>query len=88
MRYVDLQNRYGWTALMQASCYGHSGVVVLLLQRVADVQLCNNWKASSLVLASQGGHFGVVHTLLNHGAKVWTSGGVGVGEVTIQNCWL
>lgn len=71
VRYVDLQNRYGWTALMQACCYGHSGAVVLLLQKGANVQLCNNWKASSLVLASQGGHFGVVHTLLNHGAKVF-----------------
>ena len=69
-RYVDQQNRYGWTALMQASCYGHSGAVVLLLQRAADVQLCNAWKVSSLVLASQGGHFGIVHSLINHGAKV------------------
>lgn len=69
-KYVDLQNRYGWTALMQACCYGHSGAVVFLLQRGVDVQLSNAWKVSSLVVASQGGHFGVVHTLINHGAKV------------------
>lgn len=75
--YVNLQNRYGWTALMQACCYGHSGSVVQLLQREADVQFCNAWKASSLVVASQGGHFGVVHILINHGAKVRASLGRG-----------
>ena len=72
-KYVDLQNRYGWTALMQAACYGHSGSVVLLLQRGANVHLTNDWGVSALVLASQGGHFGVVHTLINHGAKVCES---------------
>lgn len=69
-RYIDLQNRYGWTALMQAACYGHSSAVLLLLQRGAELELKNSWKVSALVLASQGGHFGVTHTLINQGAGV------------------
>ena len=70
VKYIDQQNRYGWTALMQAACYGHSGAVVLLLQKGADPHLLNAWKTSSLVVAAQGGHFGVVHALLSNGAKV------------------
>lgn len=86
VRYIDAKNRYGWTALMQACCYGHSGAVVLLLERGADAQLQNAWSASSLVLASQGGHFGVVHTLINYGAKarplrVGHYGGPGANEM-------
>lgn len=70
LKYINLQNHYGWTALMQAASYGHLGSVVLLIQQGADLQVVNSWKASALVLASQGGHFGVVHTLINHGTKV------------------
>ena len=70
VKYIDAQNQYGWTALMQAACYGHSDCVQLLLQRGADLHIKNSWKVSCLVIASQGGHFSVVHTLINHGAKV------------------
>lgn len=73
-KYIDAQNQYGWTALMQAACYGHSDCVQLLLQRGANLQLSNSWKVSCLVIASQGGHFGVVHTLINNGAKVGIGG--------------
>ncbi len=54
---------------MQAACYGHLNVVISLLQRGANVHLCNNWGASALVGASQGGFYGVVHKLLNEGAE-------------------
>ena len=70
VKYIDRQNRYGWSALMQAACYGHSGAVVLLLEKGANPHLLNAWRTSALVLASQGGHFGVVHTLLSHGVKI------------------
>ena len=55
---------------MQAACYGHLNVVMLLLQRGANIKLVNKWGASALVGASQGGYFGVVHKLLNLGAEV------------------
>ena len=77
-RYIDRQNSYGWTALMQAASYGHTGSVLYLLQQGADTKLVNAWGVSALVLASQGGHFGVVNTLLSRGAMVgW---GAKVGE--------
>ena len=69
-KYIDQQNVYGWTALMQAACYGHLNVVIPLIQRGADVNVKNTWGASALVGASQGGFFGVVHKLLNVGAEV------------------
>ncbi len=69
-RYIDKQNCYGWTALMQAASYGHMGCVLYLLQQGANMELLNAWGVSVLVLASQGGHFGIVNTLLSWGAKV------------------
>ena len=68
--YIDQQNSYGWTALMQAASYGHSGCILHLLQRGASLHILNAWGASVLVVASQGGHFGIVHALLSRGAKV------------------
>lgn len=60
-----MQNLYGWTALMQAACYGHLTCVMLLVQYKADVKLCNNWGASALVGAAQGG-FGTVVQVREH----------------------
>ncbi|XP_064398567.1 ankyrin repeat and SAM domain-containing protein 6-like [Halichondria panicea] len=69
VKYCDQQNIYGWTALMQAACYGHMNVVISLIQRGANVNIQNTWGASALVGASQGGFYGVVHKLLNVGAE-------------------
>ncbi len=52
---VNEQNVYGWTALMQAACYGHLPSVVLLLQNGANVNVRNSWGATALVGAAQGG---------------------------------
>ena len=69
-RYVDRQNHYGWTALMQAAINGHLNSVLLLLHHGARVDIQNCWGATALVVACQSGCFGVVHTLINHGANV------------------
>ena len=69
-RYIDRQNDYGWTALMQAAINGHLNSVLLLLHHGARVDIKNGWGATALVVASKGGSFGVVHTLINHGANV------------------
>ena len=67
---VDQQNLYGWTALLQASCYGHHEVVYTLLQHHANINLCNSWVTSPLVAAAQGGFSTVVQVLLEKGAEV------------------
>ena len=69
-RYIDRQNHYGWTALMQAAVNGHLNSVLQLLRHGARVDIQNAWGATALVIASQGGCFGVVHTLINHDANV------------------
>ncbi|HIC10011.1 MAG TPA: ankyrin repeat domain-containing protein, partial [Campylobacterales bacterium] len=39
---VDIQNNYGWTALMSASQNGHKEIVQLLVDNGADVNLRTN----------------------------------------------
>ena len=67
---IDQQNHYGWTALLQASCYGHHEVVYTLLQKKANIDLCNKWGVTPLVAAAQGGFTTVVKVLLERKAQV------------------
>eukprot|EP00731_Ephydatia_muelleri_P026241 Em0018g341a len=71
----NAQNAYGWTALMQAACYGHLGSVLLLLQGGAEVNAKNCWGTTALVGAAQGGFSTIVQHLLTHGAAVNHIGG-------------
>lgn len=52
---VNSRNLYGWTALLQAACYGRLPCVMLLLQSGADATATNSWGVSPLVGAAQGG---------------------------------
>jgi hypothetical protein len=81
-RYIDRQNDYGWTALMQAAINGHLNSVLLLLHHGARVDIKNGWGATALAVASKGGSFGVVHTLINHGANVDQGGTEEVATLT------
>jgi len=53
----------GWTALMRASCNGHTEIVSLLLDRGADFNLKNNIGETALMFASSEGHENIVSCL-------------------------
>ena len=62
---INIQNKYGWIALMFASCYENHQVVELLLSKNPDINIqnINGWTA--LMLASANGHHQVVKLLLS-----------------------
>jgi hypothetical protein len=58
----------GETPLMSAAKGGFKGVVELLLQNGADVNMVNSDSMTALHLASQAGHLETVQTLVTYGA--------------------
>ena len=62
---VDIQDRYGWTALMNAAYQGHEGVVRLLLDRRANVDIQSSHGWTALMNAAYQGHEGVADLLIN-----------------------
>ena len=67
---MDIQDRYGWTALMKAAYQGHEGVVRLLLDRRANVDIESRHGSTALMKAAACGHEGVVRLLLDRRANV------------------
>lgn len=55
---------------VQASRYGHSGVVALLIQHQADIHAKNRYGASALTLAARGGHIQTVKLLVESGVEL------------------
>ncbi|CAE7273496.1 ANKRD50 [Symbiodinium sp. CCMP2592] len=60
---------FGRTALMHASERGHIGVVELLLEARAQVDLCNNYGGAALTDAASYGRYCVVQLLMEAGAQ-------------------
>lgn len=54
----------------QASRYGHSSVVALLIQHQADIHAKNRYGACALTLASRGGHIQTVKLLVESGVDL------------------
>jgi len=80
---VDINQGYEFgdcTPLCIASRYGHVGVVIMLLQRGADVNNVNRLGETSLFIASRYGHVPVVELLLQHGANVNQGTNYGGGQ--------
>ena len=69
---ADLENvddDYGGFALGYASCKGHVGVVIILLQYGANMEHVNNFGYNSLTAASANGYLDVVRVLVQKGAN-------------------
>jgi ankyrin repeat protein len=60
---VDAQDKYGVTALLLASSYGHEGAVRALLARGARQELRNWYGDTALKMAASNGHSGVIELL-------------------------
>lgn len=57
---VNMKGDGGWSVLMQASLFGHSGMVDMLLKKGADVNLQSEGKEFALALAAERAHVEVV----------------------------
>ena len=69
MQKLIFPEKYGLTALMSVSHYGHDKVVEMLLQHNANVDIQNKDGVTALVAASRDGHDKVVEMLLEHNAN-------------------
>ena len=67
---VDVQNKYGDTALIKATDMGHFEIVKLLLENNALVNKENNDDLTALMKAAIRGHSKIVKSLLTSGADV------------------
>ena len=69
---VDVQNKYGYSALLLAAAaeQGHTRIVELLLQSNCAVDLQNRDKNSALIFAAYWGRTPIVRMLLLHGANL------------------
>lgn len=64
---VDYQDRFGNSALMNASMVGRDDVVDLLLQYQAKTELTNNFGLTALMIAVDKGHLIIVKQLIDFG---------------------
>lgn len=67
---VNIQNKYGATALIRASVWGKTGVVSILLESGADVDIQENDGNTALMSAAYDGQSKIVSLLLESGADV------------------
>lgn len=67
---VNVQDKYGWTALFYASYFGHANCAEVLLERGAHINLVDQDGMSCLIWAAGRGHHLVVDLLIKHGASV------------------
>lgn len=62
---INAQNKNGWTALMHAARYGHTGIVAQLLAKGADTELQENDGWTAPQFAESAGHEEIVRLLLD-----------------------
>ncbi len=66
---VNHSDKYGFTALMFASHYGHANIIELLLQHPGiNVNQTNNKGRTALIIASDKSHHSITE-LLKRGSK-------------------
>ena len=67
---INVQNRDGFTALMEAAHHGHIDIVRTLVKAKAKVDVRNNRLDTALTEAAAIGHSETVQILLDAGANV------------------
>lgn len=67
---INVQNRDGYTALMEAAHHGHIDIVRTLVEAKAKVDVRNNRLDTALTEAAAIGHSEIVQILLAAGANV------------------
>lgn len=67
---INVQDKYGHTALFDAAEEGHLDVVKMLLDAGAKIDLCGNSGTRPMHRAAMCSHFEVVQLLLDRGADV------------------
>ncbi|KAL3459648.1 ankyrin repeat-containing domain protein [Aspergillus heterothallicus] len=65
---IDTRNAFDETILMKAADYGSRHMVLLLLDKGANIEACN-LQGTPLLYAARSGHTAVVQLLLERGAK-------------------
>ena len=60
---VNCTNDIGWTALLEASYYGHVDIVKALLEKNAKIDLQDNYGNTALTYASNNGYVDIVNLL-------------------------
>jgi ankyrin repeat protein len=66
--FIDVKDNKSWTALMHAAWSNHEDIVVLLLQKGADLRVKDRWGRSAWVLAKKRGCRSIV-ILIEEGLK-------------------
>lgn len=66
---LDLQDDYGWTALILAACNGREDIVDSLIKAGANKDIKDKYGRTALMLATKYGGKNVVQSLINAGAN-------------------
>jgi ankyrin repeat protein len=78
--YVNKKDGYGNTALAWAARRGHEAIVLLLLEKGADIE-AKGYFGTALVEAASGGYEAIVLLLLEKGADIEAKGYFGTALV-------
>ncbi len=66
---VNVVDKWGWTALFEAACNGHTAAVKVLIEAKANVNVEDTNGKTALMLATRCGYMDVVTELKKAGAK-------------------
>jgi len=67
---LDLQDKYGNTALIRAAKHGDVETVISLIQKGANLDLQGQFRNTALIEAATNGHTEIVATLVKNGAQL------------------
>ena len=84
---IEAKDKYGNTALMRASFWGHKEVVKILLENGADIEAKDESGITVLMQASLQGHEEVVKILLKKGADIEAKDKYGNTTLMLASGW-